>query len=109
MPSAGLARRCQVNTTDPESRIMTTRRGWVQGYNVQLAVTGDQMIVACSVGQSNDMGQFVPMMTATEHARTLIEAATGTLPPDRYGAGRRRVRQQNESHRRRPGPADRAG
>jgi transposase len=75
------ARRFQVNTTDPSSRIMTTRRGWVQGYNVQLAVTGDQIIVACSVGQSNDMGQFVPMMTATEHARTLIEAATGSPHP----------------------------
>jgi hypothetical protein len=75
------AGRCQVNTTDPQSRIMITRRGWVQGYNVQLAVTGDQIIVACSVGQKNDTGQFVPMMTATERAQVLIEAATGTAHP----------------------------
>ena len=75
------ARRFQVNTTDPGSRIMHTRRGWVQAYNVQLAVTGDQIIVACSVGQSNDTGQFVPMTTATEHAGMLIEAATGRPHP----------------------------
>lgn len=75
------SRLVQVNTTDPSSRIMTTRRGWVQGFNVQLAVTGDQIIVACSVGQGNDMGQFVPMMTATRRARTLVEAVTGTPHP----------------------------
>lgn len=71
----------QVNTTDPSSRIMSTRRGWVQGFNVQVAVTGDQVIVATSVGQSNDMGQFVPMVNATQQAQSLIEAATGKTHP----------------------------
>jgi hypothetical protein len=33
------------NTTDPQSRIMPTRKGFVQGYNAQVAVTGDQIIV----------------------------------------------------------------
>ena len=80
-PTPRSQRPVQVNTTDPDSRIMTTRRGWVQGFNVQVAVTGDQVIVATAVGQSNDMGQFVPMMTATGHAQTLIESATGTPHP----------------------------
>lgn len=71
----------RVNTTDPQSRVLGSRRGWVQGYNVQVAVTGGQLIVACSVGRSNDVGQFVPMMTATGHAQTLIEAATGNPYP----------------------------
>jgi len=37
-----------VNLTDPQSRIQRTRKGWVQGYNAQFAVTGEQIIVACS-------------------------------------------------------------
>src|SRR5271157_3084654 len=36
------------NTTDPQSRIMPTRKGFLQGYNAQLAVTSDHMIVAVS-------------------------------------------------------------
>ena len=45
------------NTTDPQSRIMPTRRGFLQGYNAQVAVTSDQLIVAVQVGQSpNDQG-----------------------------------------------------
>ena len=44
------------NITDPQSRLMPTRRGFLQGYNAQVAVTSDQMIVAVQVGQSpNDM------------------------------------------------------
>jgi hypothetical protein len=27
------------NPTDPDSRIIKTRRGWVQGYNAQAVVT----------------------------------------------------------------------
>jgi hypothetical protein len=49
------------NTTDPQSRIMPTRRGFLQGYNAQLAVTGDQLIVAVQLCQStNDQGCFTP-------------------------------------------------
>lgn len=37
----------RVNTTDPESRIQKTRRGWVQGYNGQAMVDcSSQVIVA---------------------------------------------------------------
>jgi transposase len=37
------------NTTDPQSRIMPTRRGFLQGYNAQLAVSADHVIVAVSL------------------------------------------------------------
>src|SRR5262249_48886391 len=48
------------NTTDPESRIMPTRKGFLQGYNAQVAVTGDQLIIAVQVGQStNDQAWFI--------------------------------------------------
>jgi transposase len=53
------------NTTDPQSRIMPTRKGFVQGYNTQVAVTADQVIVAVAVGQATtDQASFVPMVHA---------------------------------------------
>lgn len=66
------------NTTDPQSRIMPTRRGFLQGYNAQVAVTSDQLIVAVQVGQSpNDQGCFTPMMRATQEAAARLHAVTG--------------------------------
>jgi transposase len=78
------------NTTDPASRIMPTRKGFLQGYNAQLAITSDQLIVAVSLGQStNDQHYFVPMMHTAQdlaarlHARTgSIEHAIGTVLAD---------------------------
>jgi hypothetical protein len=67
------------NITDPQSRIMPSRRGFLQGYNVQLAVTGDQLIVAVSVGQgTNDQHCFVPMLRATQDAAARLHAVTGS-------------------------------
>lgn len=67
------------NTTDPQSRIMPTRRGFLQGYNAQVAVTSDQIIVAVQVGQSTtDQGCFTPMLRATEQAAAALHAATGS-------------------------------
>ena len=51
-----------MNLTDPESRIMKARQGYVQGYNAQLVVTKDQIIVAAEVVQDqNDVHQLLPM------------------------------------------------
>lgn len=53
----------KANATDPESRIMKTRKGYVQGYNGQIAVTEEQIIVAAEVTQEeNDVGQMHPML-----------------------------------------------
>jgi transposase len=66
------------NTTDPQSRIMPTRKGFLQGYNAQVAVTGDQLIIAVQVGQStNDQACFLPMMQAAQVVAVRIHAATG--------------------------------
>jgi transposase len=65
------------NTTDPQSRIMPTRRGFLQGYNAQVAVTADQLIVAVQVDQSsNDQRCFVPMMRAAQDAAARMHAVT---------------------------------
>jgi transposase len=66
------------NTTDPQSRIMPTRKGFLQGYNAQFAVSADQIILAVSLGQStNDQACFVPMMQATQQAADRLRALTG--------------------------------
>ena len=68
----------KANLTDPGSRLMPTRRGWVQGYNVQVAVTDDQLIVATGVGQNTgDWQQFLPMIAAAEAAAEHCRQATG--------------------------------
>src|SRR6266545_4571950 len=59
-PSCGAPRR---NVTDPDSRIMPTRRGWIQGYNAQLAVTDDHLILATRLTQDTvDLHQCQPMI-----------------------------------------------
>ena len=67
------------NVSDPQSRLMPTRRGFVQGYNAQVAVTADQIIVAVQLGQNpNDNGSFVPMMDAAQDAAAILHANTGS-------------------------------
>ncbi len=76
-PAAKKLPKIVANTTDPDSRIMPTRRGFVQGYNVQVAITADQLIAACDVGQSsNDQRSFIPMMHASQAAAAQLHAAT---------------------------------
>jgi hypothetical protein len=66
----------RVNLTDPQSRLMPTRKGWVQGYNVQVGVTADQLIVATQVSQhTNDSEDFISMMAAVQEAAGLFQAA----------------------------------
>jgi transposase len=77
--SAKPAPKIVANTSDPQSRLMPTRRGFVQGYNAQVAVTADQMIAAVTISQSpNDMACFVPMMRAAQDAAACLHAVTGS-------------------------------
>jgi len=53
----------KANVTDPDSRVMKTRQGYLQGYNVQAVVSEDQIIVAVAVTQeANDVQQLLPML-----------------------------------------------
>lgn len=56
--------KAQYNFTDPESRIMKGPDGFVQAYNVQVAVDEGQLIVGQGVTQeTNDKKQLMPMIT----------------------------------------------
>ena len=63
-PSDVPADRAQRNVTDPESRIMKTADGFVQGYNAQAAVdAASQIIVAQQVTNApNDQQQLAPLV-----------------------------------------------
>jgi len=55
----------QVNLTDPDSRIMKTPHGWVQGYNAQAIANQHQIVLACDVSQhAGDVRLYQPMLTA---------------------------------------------
>jgi transposase len=56
-------RRAQSSTTDPDSRFLRARDGWVLGYTADLAVSQDHFIVATRVTQeATDNGSLVPMI-----------------------------------------------
>jgi hypothetical protein len=70
-PCKGRPRR---NVTDPDSRIMPTRKGWIQGYNAQLAVTDDHLILATTLTQDPvDVAQAQPMTTAALDAAVILQ------------------------------------
>jgi transposase len=52
----------RVNVTDPDSRVMSTKDGWVQGYNAQAIVNPHQIVLACEVSQdAGDVQLYAPM------------------------------------------------
>ena len=77
--------KAKANVTDPESRIMKTQKGYVQGYNAQAAVTEEQIVVAAEVTQeANDVKQLHPMIEKTEEntAAVGVEEKVGTALAD---------------------------
>jgi transposase len=59
--------KAQYNFTDPASRIMKGPDGFVQAYNVQVAVNELQLIVGQAVTQeTNDKHQLMPMITTIQ-------------------------------------------
>ena len=55
----------RVNITDPDSQIMSTATGWVQGYNAQAIVNQHQIVLACEVSQDATDAQLYQPMTDT--------------------------------------------
>jgi hypothetical protein len=73
------------NPTDPDSGIMKTRRGWLQGYNAQAVVTPEQIILAADVTcEANDVHQLSGML---DQAQANVEGSSlsGVGSPARKG------------------------
>lgn len=74
----GKAKPPTVNLTDPESRLLKTRNGWIQGYNCQTAASSDGFILHARATQdANDVRQFIPTMTAARGVAADLAARTG--------------------------------
>ena len=107
----------QYNFTDPESRIMKSPDGFVQAYNVQVAVDELQLIVGHAVTQeTNDKKQLMPMITTIErqsghtpsqlladagYCSAVNLAAIGDTTIDAY------ISTRKQKHGERPGPCPR--
>ena len=66
------------NLPDPDSRIMPTRHGWVQGYNCQLVVSSDYLILAADLHNNpGDYRSWAPMIDQAGDATRAIRRATG--------------------------------
>jgi len=67
-PSAAPEPKAQRNFTDPESRILKTKDGYIQGYNAQAAVDAQAQIVVAHTLSNNgsDQAQFAPLLSATK-------------------------------------------
>src|SRR5262249_13315953 len=75
----------KANVTDPDSRIMKTRRGYVQGYNAQAVATAGQDVVADEgPPEETDLGQLHPMLatTAKDLKAAWIEETVGAALVD---------------------------
>lgn len=109
--------KAQYNFTDPESRIMKGPDGFLQAYNVQVAVDELQLIVGHAVTQdTNDKKQLLPMITAIAQqsgdtpTQVLADAgycsdanitAIAATPIDAY------ISTRKQQHGERPGPCPR--
>lgn len=59
--------RQHANTTDPDSRLMRTGDGYLQGFNAQAVSTEDQVVLAAQVtNEATDAGSFQPMVAAAK-------------------------------------------
>lgn len=59
--------RSLANVTDPDSRLLKTRGGYVQGYNAQAVATQDQFVVAAeATNAAHDAALFEPMVAAAK-------------------------------------------
>jgi transposase len=55
----------QVNLSDPDSKLLKTTEGFVQGYNAQAVVAEGQIVLAAEITNSTtDWSQLDPMVTA---------------------------------------------
>lgn len=83
--------KARVNTTDPESRVMKSSKGFVQGFNAQLAVTENQVIVAADLtDRPDDWHLLHPMVGLAEEKLkgAGVEEPIGCVVADAgYGCG----------------------
>lgn len=117
--------KAQRNFTDPDSRILKTRDGFIQGYNGQIAVDGHRQIITAHRLTTNgaDYGALAPLVDATTRhcgrKPRAVSADAGFCNEDNLAAldsrgvdgylmpGRARHGQRGDTGRRRIAPGSR--
>jgi hypothetical protein len=86
--AAGQDRAPVRNVTDPHSRLMPTRSGFIQGYNAQNVTSSDGLIIATRLtSDTNDAPWLEPMLDDALAAAALITAARpASVPAPRHTA-----------------------
>lgn len=80
------SRMWRANLTDPDSRLLKTRNGWVQGMNCQTSTSDDVFLLTARATQdANDLGQFLPTVEEIETRMTLVAHRTGREDLTRIG------------------------
>jgi hypothetical protein len=76
-PSGEPAAKAQRNFTDPQSRILKTKDGFVQGYNGQIAVDAKAQVIVAQrlIARQSDQDQLIPLIDD-------IETNLGRLPKE---------------------------
>lgn len=85
LDAAGEGDRSRVNLTDPDSRAMSSTKGFVQGYNAQVLVGEGQVIIAAEVTNDHlDYNQLTGVFDAVGEmlAAAGIDDELGTLLAD---------------------------
>lgn len=79
----------KANATAPETRILKTRSGYIQGINAQAACTDEQIVLVADVtDQENDQGLYHPMMEqAQENATAVLDEKESKIELGRADAG----------------------
>jgi transposase len=68
-----------INLTDPDTQMMMGHKQFIQGYNAQVVVTEDQIVLAAEIStRPGDFSQLRPMLTATR--QELEQAAIAERP-----------------------------
>ena len=87
----------QRNFTDPDSRIMKTRDGFIQGYNAQAAVDADHQVVVAQglTNQASDAHQLEPLLA---HIRSNTGRQARELSADAGYCSEQNLKALNRRH-----------
>ncbi|WP_166354322.1 insulinase family protein [Phytoactinopolyspora limicola] len=70
--------RYTANLTDPDSRLLKTRNGWIQGYNCQITNSDDGSIFTVrATTDANDVEQLIPAMNEVSATAQALADRTG--------------------------------
>jgi transposase len=78
----------QSNFTDPDSRILRTKTGWIQGYNAQVLVEEASGVIVAQevVAHSADSPRLVPMLDHLEANLEALQLPAGERTPAAFTA-----------------------